>query len=126
MKNIPLFSWRMLWYSILIWTGAILVSGLAILPWFYLVLPLVIFWLTTFYFKKGQRNLKSGLYVALFWFGVVAFLDSLEIIGPYFGDALLYFSDFRNWAKYPLILLVPVVYSLFWENGRLKAGSAFG
>ena len=124
-------NWRTAWYSVLIWFLAIAVGGIVILPWFYLILPIVIVLITIFYFKKAQLpNLISsskrkkesdlifalGLWVALFWFAVVVALNILEIIGPYYANVGFYFSDSRNWLKYPLILLVPVVYSLFLAN----------
>lgn len=111
-------DWRVIWYSVVLWLAAIVVSGFVVLPWFYLVMPLVVVWLTTTYFKKTDKSLAMGLWVALIWFLVVAGLDFLEIIGPYYMNAAAYFSDFRNFAKYPLILLVPPVYSLLVENGK--------
>ena len=51
--------------------------------------------------------------------------DFLEIIGPYYSNAQLYFSDFRNWLKYPLILLIPVIYSLILETRNLKKKKNF-
>lgn len=111
-------TWRMAWYSVVIWFLAIATSGLVILPWYYLVLPLLIFWLTIFYFRRSDRSWRSGIFVSLFWFAVVAGLDFLEIIGLYYSNLGFYFSDFRNWLKYPLILLLPVIYSLVLENSH--------
>ena len=113
-------NWRIVWYSVLIWILGIILGGFVLLPWFYLVLPITIYWLTAFYLKKGKTTLKVGLGVSLFWFFVVLILDSLEIVGPYYMNASLYFSDFRNWLKYPLILIIPPVYSLIAENINLK------
>ena len=114
------FDWRIAWYSVCLWFGAIIISGFVILPWFYLVLPIIIFWLTIFYFKKDEATFATGLKVSILWFLVVVVLDFLEIIGPYYFQIHLWFSDFRNWLKYPLVLLIPVIYSLFWENTKLK------
>jgi hypothetical protein len=113
-------NWRDTWYSVVIWLGAIIVGGFVILPWYYLVLPLVVFWTTTVYFHNSDKTLKAGLWVSLFWFFAVAALDVLEIFGPYYSNAALYFSDSRNWLKYPIILLTPVIYSLILENGLNK------
>ena len=111
-------DWRVTWYSVVLWLAAIVVSGFVVLPWFYLVMPLVVVWLTTTYFKKTDKSLAMGLWVAVVWFVFVAALDFLEIIGPYYMNAAIYFSDFRNFAKYPLILLTPVIYSLLVENSK--------
>ena len=134
MKAKVKLDWRLAWYSVLIWFLAIIISGFVILPWFYIVMPVVIFWTTIVYFKKpileflgdgkGKRQndqiLTLGLWVSIFWFLAVAILNVLEIIGPYYANVFFYFSDFRNWFLYPLILLVPVVYSLILENWRLR------
>lgn len=113
-------DWRLAWYSVVLWLLAIVVGGFVILPWFYLALPIVVFWLTTVYFKGAQVTLAMGLSASLFWFLVVAVLDFLEIIGPNFANTSIYFADFRNWLKYPLILLIPVIYSMIGESRLLK------
>ena len=113
-------NWRAMWYSVLVWLLAIIVSSLVILPWYYLVLPFAVFWTTVIYFRSGDKTFARGLWIAIFWFTIVAGLDFLEIIGPYYKNAVLYFSDFRNWLKYILILLIPVIYGLIQENIKLK------
>lgn len=115
------FSWRLVWYSVLIWLLAIIVGSLVVLPWFYLVLPLVVFWTTVYYFKNIERTFATGLRVSLFWFLAISILSILEIVGPYYSNVSFYFSNERNWFLYPLILLIPVIYSLILENnGRKK------
>lgn len=114
------FNWRMTWYSVLIWLLAIVVGGFVILPWFYLVLPFVVFWLTIIYFRKEEKSLKMGLLISLFWFSTILILDILELAGPYYANLGLYFSDSRNWLKYSLILLLPVIYCLILENRKVK------
>lgn len=109
-------DWRLSWYSVMIWLLAVVVAGLVILPWFYLVLPIVLLATTIVYFKKTDKTLAMGIWVSLMWFLVVAVLDSLEIIGPNFGNLTIYFADFRNWLKFPLILLIPVIYSMVLES----------
>lgn len=113
-------DWRVTWYSVILWLSAIVVSGFVVLPWFYLALPLVVVCLTMIYFKKTDKSLRVGLWVSLVWFLTVAVLDFLEIIGPYYSNAAIYFSDFRNWMKYPLILLTPVIYSILLENSKAR------
>lgn len=112
-------NWRDTWYSVVIWLLAILVGGFVALPWYYLVLPLVVFWTTIIYFGKSAKTLNVGLWCSIFWFFAVAILDFLEIIGPYYSNAQLYFSDSRNWLKYPIILLIPVIYSMILESRKL-------
>ena len=114
------FNWRDAWYSVLIWVLAIAVTGIVILPWYYFALPLVVSWTTVFYFRIADKSLKTGLWVALFWFFAVVLLDILEIIGPYYSNAGLYFSDTRNFLKYPVILLFPVIYGLILESRNTK------
>lgn len=109
-------DWRLSWYSVMIWLLAVVVTGLVILPWFYLALPIVLLATTIVYFKKTDKTLAMGIWVSLIWFLVVATLDFLEIVGPNFGNLTIYFSDFRNWLKFPLILLIPVIYSMVLEN----------
>lgn len=130
-------DWRNMWYSVLIWFLAIVIGSFVILPWFYLVMPVVILGTIIFYFKKpffevlpARRRMKQsdrifalGLWVAIFWFLVILALNILEIIGPYYSNVHYYFSDFRNWFLYPLVLLMPVIYSLVLENNRKKRSS---
>ena len=112
--------WRNLWYSIILWIVVVFVGGFVVLPWFYLVLPIVVFWTTIIYFNNSDKSLNAGLLCSMFWFFAIAALDFLEIIGPYYSNAVLYFSDVRNILKYPLILLTPVIYSLILETRSLK------
>lgn len=109
-------DWRLSWYSVMIWLLAVVVAGFVILPWFYLALPIVLLATTIVYFKRTDKTLAMGIWVSLIWFLVVAILDFLEIVGPNFGNLAIYFSDFRNWLKYPLILLIPVIYSMVLES----------
>ncbi len=121
-------NWRMVWYSVLVWLVAIIIAGFVILPWFYLVLPLVVFTLTIRYFRRDDKSFEKGLWIALSWFFVVAVLDFFEIIGWNYSNALIYFSDSRQWLKYPIILLVPIIYSLIGESRvrKRKAGLGVG
>ena len=133
MKDLINFNWRIAWYSVLIWVMAFLVGGLVILPWFYLTLPVVILLTTIFYFRRtevvrllaGKRIRKSrdnifalGLGVSLVWFFILALLSVLELVGFYYFNFWFYFSDPRNWFLFPLILLMPVIYSLILENRK--------
>lgn len=113
-------NWRAVWYSVIVWLLAIVVSGFVILPWYYLVLPFVVFWTTVIYFRNGDKTLARGIWIGLFWFFAAILLDAFEIVGPYYKNISLYYLDLRNFLKYPLILLIPVLYGLVWENINLK------
>lgn len=134
MKVRTYLNWRIAWYSVVIWLLAFLVGGFVILPWYYLTLPLVVFLVTFFYFRRveifgilsGGRLVKPkdrvfslGLGVALVWFLVIVVLSFIEIAEFYYFNFGLYFSDPRNWLVFPLILLTPVVYAIILENRRL-------
>ena len=109
---------RILWYSVLVWVFSYLVALIVAIPWFYLVLPFMVFSTTIYYFKKTEKSLAAGLKAAIFWFMIIASINLLEIFGPYYADFRLYFSDLRNWFLYPLILLIPVIYTIISENRR--------
>src|SRR3989338_7885031 len=120
MKATLKFDTRLIWYSVLIWILAFAMSAFIVLPWSYLLLPVIVFWTTVYFFKKVERTLINGLVVALIWFLIILGLDFLELVGPYYANVTYYFSDLRNWILYPLILLTPVIYSLIMENNKLK------
>ena len=109
---------RILWYSVLVWVFSYLVALIVAIPWFYLVLPFMVFSTTIYFFKKTEKSLAAGLKAAIFWFMTVVSINLLEILGPYYADFRLYFSDLRNWFLYPLILLTPVIYTIVSENRR--------
>lgn len=109
---------RILWYSVLVWVFSYIVALIVTIPWFYLVLPIIIYSTTIYYFKKTEITLAAGLRAAIFWFMTIASINLLEIFGPYYADFRLYFSDLRNWFLYPLILLIPVIYTIVSENRR--------
>lgn len=138
MKDGQIKFWRVVWYSVVLWLGTIAVSGIVALPWFYLVLPLVILLTTVFYFdrveivskisarrtkKHKDKIIAVGLSVATFWFLLIAMFSVFEIAGFYYFDLLFYFSDPRNWLLLPLVLLVPVVYSIFLEQSLFRVKS---
>ena len=131
MKKTNKLSWRNTWYSVLIWLLAFFIASFVIIPWFYFVLPITIALVTIYYFKiinpfknkKGRVRIAErdrififGLAASLFWFLTITVLNVLQIAGFYYFDFLFYFSDFRNWYLYALILLVPVIYSLILES----------
>lgn len=131
MKVEAILSFRALWYSVVIWLLALVVSGVVIVPWFYAVMTAVVSLLTIYYFrlivplkiKRGRKKMAErdhvfifGLVAAICWFLVLLLLNFLEIVGFYYFDFSHYFSDFRNWYLYALILLVPVIYALIVET----------
>jgi hypothetical protein len=114
---------RIVWYSALIWVAAFLVGSFILLPWFYIVLPLLILLLTVYYFDAKDIDSSAvgfGLAVAIAWFFTISLFSLLEIGGFYYFDFAYYFSDFRNWFLYPLVLLIPVIYGIILENIQTK------
>lgn len=135
MQDFTKLNWRTTWYSVLIWVLAFAIAGFVIVPWFYPVLGVTVSVVTIYYFKiLNSRHKKNkigqpvkrdnifafGLVVSLFWFFIILFLNFLEIIGFYYFDVFFYFSDFRNWYLYALILIIPVIYSLLLENSNIR------
>jgi len=119
MRLISKFRFRDFWYCFVIWVMTFVISSVVILPWFYLILPLFVFWTTVVYFRKAERSLIHGLGLTLFWFAVIFSLSILSIIGPYYNNVLFYFSDLRNLIVYPLVLIIPFIYALVLDNLRL-------
>jgi len=133
--------WRVVWYSVSIWLLGFLVSAVVLIPWFYPALAIVVVGATIFYFKvvdplKVKRGRKPkidadrifafGLAAAITWFFIMGILSVLQIAGFYYFNFVSYFSDFRNWYFYTLIILVPVIYSLVLENMRNNRGRKRG
>lgn len=128
-------NWRILWYSVLIWLLGFLVSAVVMLPWYYLALPIVIVLTTSYYFKvvlpksvkRGRRPKTEvdrifayGLGAAIAWFAIIAVLTVFEIAGFYYFNFSYYFSDFRVWYLYFLVILMPVLYGLILENSKFS------
>lgn len=113
------------------WGFSVIVAGFVILPWFYVALGLVILYMTVTFFGKVKvpktiyrhrqdRDVMRGLWIGLFWSVAVAVLDFLAFIGLDFASGIIYFSDSRNWFKYPVIILVPIIWGLILENIRKR------
>lgn len=126
-KHIFNLNWRIAWYGVLVWLVSFIVSGIVILPWFYVVFPLTIFGLTALFFGKFIKqslNLRrtskfffaQGLSIGLLWFASILVLDFLQLVGFDSANAVVYFLDPRNFMKYPIVLLVPAIYGLMAEN----------
>ena len=113
-------AWRVVWYSVLIWILSIVISIVVILPWFYLAYSGIVLGLSAYYFRKVEKTLRAGLRVALFWFFIVLVLDFFELVVFNFADNTLFISDVRNWVRYALLLLTPVIYGLVAENISFK------
>lgn len=126
-----MLNFRGLWYSVLTSLLAFLIGNIVALPWYFLILPLVIVLVTVFYFdrtdqvklllsKKIRKNndiiFALGLSVSVLWFLMLVLVSILSIAGFYYFDFLFYLSDPRIWVLYPMVLLVPVVYSLLLQN----------
>lgn len=118
-------NWRLLWYSVFTCLLAFVVGGTIVLPWFYIILPLVILLMTVYYLdgfaKNNTRKVRDEIFVAglglsIAWFLAILLFSSLEIAGFYYFNFEFYFSDFRNWFLLALVLLVPFIYSLVLGN----------
>lgn len=117
-------SWRILWYCALIWILTFLVSGVVLLPWFYIILPLVVLLATVYYLDNknvpGENLLAVGIGASIAWFFALILISFFEVAKFYYFDLAFYFSDSRNWLLYPVVLLVPVVYAIILDNGRVR------
>lgn len=118
MRLISTYRFRDFWYCFIIWVMTFVIASVVALPWFYLILPLFVFWTTVIYFRKAERSLTHGLALAIFWFVVIFSLSMLSIIGPYYHNAIFYFSDLRNLIVYPLVLIIPFIYALVLDNAK--------
>lgn len=124
------FDWRLCWYSVLVWLLAVIVGGIVTLPWFYLVFPLVLLIPTVLYFRFPKKYsiyylqpgkiFALGLWLGILWCSSVFILDFIEFIGFDLDNVYVYFLDSRNFLKYPLIILIPIIYSLLLEDSQRK------
>lgn len=122
------FNWRLCWYSALVWLSAVLTAGFVALPWFYLIFPFVILIPTVLYFRFPKKDINDytapgkifavGLWVGASWCFSILLLDFVEFVGFDLGNLYIYFLDSRNFLKFPLIILTPIVYSLLLEDSR--------
>lgn len=126
-QNIFKLNWRIAWYGVFVWVVSLMLSGIVMLPWFYVVFPIAIFGVTALFFRKILRpNLSlrkarivffaQGLSVGLLWFASIFILDFLQLVGFDFANAAVYLLDPRNFMKYPIVILVPAIYGLLIEN----------
>lgn len=110
---------RAAWYSFLIWLTSFLVSGFFVLPWYYLVLPIAVYIISSQYLRglcRKQEIFSHGLLVGFIWFLAVLFLDIVQIVGFDLSALYLNATDPRNFLKFPIVILIPVIYSLVLEN----------
>ncbi|MEX2028089.1 MAG: hypothetical protein WD988_01140 [Candidatus Curtissbacteria bacterium] len=119
-------DFRLVWYSLLLWVVCAAVGSAIVLPLFYLITAISIFVLTVAFFRKIKRFSRRdkifarGLRTSLFWSVVVLVMDLVTFVGFDLASLLVYFSDPRSWFKYPLIIFLPIIYSLVLENLRDK------
>lgn len=126
-RNIFKLNWRIAWYGVFVWVLSFVLSSLVILPWFYIVFPLAILAVVQFYLRKPlgaglvRNRLKrayfaQGLSVGFFWFFSILIIDYIQFVGLDFSGAGVYFLDPRNFIKYPIVILIPMIYGLVIEN----------
>lgn len=116
-------DWKILWYSLFLWVMTIVFSGIVILPWFYLVLTIFVLLVTIIFFRVDKRIwnregriFSKGLQAAFFWPIIIFLLDFMEFVGLDLANAFIYFSDPRSWFKFPILILMPIIYSIVLEN----------
>lgn len=128
-RNIFKLNWRIAWYGVFVWVLSLILSSIVLLPWFYIVFPVAILVVTKVYFKKSivRSRLRDrfkgtvfaqGLSAGFFWFFSIFIFDFVQFVGLDFSGAGVYFLDPRNFIKYPIVMLVPMIYGLVLENNN--------
>lgn len=133
--NLKIFrvDWRLCFFSAFVWLQVVLISGFIVLPWYYFALPLAVFITTVIYFRTPQSDLyksrfnretlfAQGLWLGFAWFVGVFVMDFVEFINFDFQNFYVYLMDTRNFLKFPVVILIPVIYSLVLEQ-QLKQTS---
>lgn len=124
-KSLTKVDFRLVWYSLLLWFLSVAIGGFVVLPWFYPIITICVFWVTVAFFGRGfgkiykrrqDKIFMRGLLASLFWAVAVLCLDIIVFVGFNFQSLVVYFSDPRSWFLYPLIILAPIIYSLVLEN----------
>lgn len=109
-------NWRLAWYSVLLWFVLAFVSSIAVFPWFYIAVPAVVFLATSLYFHgAGEGIFANSLKLGAFWFIAVFVLDFVMFVGFDLGNLYLYLVDGRSFLKFPIVILVPVLWGLLFE-----------
>lgn len=127
-------DWRAGFYSAFIWLLAVLVGGLVVLPWFYLALPVVVAVTTLVYFRLPLTSYKQkfhsstffaqGLWLGTLWAVVIFSLDFVEFVNFDPTNFFVYLTDSRNYLKFPVVILIPVIYGLILDARELKISYA--
>lgn len=128
-QNIFKLNWRVAWYGVFVWLLSFILSSVVMLPWFYVLYPLAILFVTYLFFRKvayfkagvnwsGGHFFEQGLSIGFFWFMAISVFDFIEFVGLDFANAPIYFLDPRNFIKYPVVILIPIVYGLVLENQK--------
>lgn len=136
-RDLEIFKidWRLCFFSAFVWLQVVLISGFVVLPWYYFVLPLAVFVTTVFYFKTPTNEryicrfnretlFAQGLWLGFVWCVAIFMMDFVEFINFDLQNFYVYLADVRNFLKFPLVILVPVIYSLVLEQ-QLKKKSKF-
>jgi len=133
--NIFKVDWRLCFFSAFVWLQVVLISGFVVLPFYYFVLPLAVFISTVVYFRTPQSELYTsrfnretlfaqGLWLGFAWFVGILVMDFVEFINFDLQSFYVYLTDTRNFLKFPVVILIPVIYSLVLEQ-QLKMKSKF-
>ncbi len=127
------FNWRISWYAVFVWLLSFVISGVVILPWFYVVFPLAILLVSYLYFGKQNDSKKrssmfrravfaQGLSTGFFWFLAILVFDFIQFVGLDLSGAGVYFLDSRNFIKYPIVILIPTILALILKNRNIFRG----
>lgn len=114
-------DWRLAWYSALLWSLLVFVASLAVFPWFYLAVPAVVLLATSLFFRGTRRAIfAKSLRLSVFWFFTVLALDFVIFVGFDLSNLYLYLVDGRSFLKFPIVILVPVLWGLLKEQKARK------
>jgi hypothetical protein len=128
-------DWRLSFYCAFVWLQVVLISGFIVLPWYFFALPLAVFITTVIYFRipnnelyKSRFNRETlfaqGLWLGFAWFFAILIMDFVEFVNFDLQNFYVYLLDSRNFLKFPVVILIPVIYSLVLEQ-QLKNKSKF-
>ena len=122
----PNISFRAIWYLVLTWVFGFIIGSTIVLPWFYIILPLVVLLLAVYYLdrptitvsKKDLRDeiFKAGLALSVVWFLGALIYSTFIVWEFYYFNFNLFFSDSRNWFMPAVFLIIPIVYSVVLAN----------
>ena len=124
-------DWCLSFYCAFVWLQVVLISGFVVLPWYFFVLPPAVFFTTVLYFRTPKSELyksrfnretlfAQGIWLGLAWFVGILLMDFVEFVNFDLQNFYVYLQDSRNFLKFPVVILIPVIYSLVLEQQMMK------